>query len=116
MSTRSGAELRKRRHNRVRKQVAGTAERPRLVVFRSAKHIYAQLIDDAKGQTLASASTVADKVTGAKKAAAEKIGTLIAERAKSAGIDHVVFDRGGFLYHGRVAAIAEAARKAGLKF
>lgn len=116
MSTRSGSELRKRRQQRVRKKVAGTTARPRLVVFRSARHIYAQVIDDAKGHTLAAASTVADKITGAKKDAAAKVGELVAERAKSAGIETVVFDRGGFLYHGRVAAIAEAARKAGLKF
>ncbi len=116
MSTRTGAELRSRRHARVRKKVTGTSERPRMVVFRSAKHIYVQVIDDVKGVTLAAASTVADKITGAKKEAAQKVGELIAERAKAAGVEAVVFDRGGFLFHGRVAAIAEGARKAGLKF
>ena len=105
-----------RRHGRVRKKVRGTAERPRLAVFRSTKHIYVQVIDDLNGVTLASASTVADKQTGAKKVASEAVGKLIAERAKAAGIESVVFDRGGFRYHGRVAAIAEAARAAGLKF
>jgi large subunit ribosomal protein L18 len=116
VSTRTGAELRKRRHLRVRKTVQGTAERPRLAVFRSTKHIYVQIIDDLSGRTLASASTIADKPSGAKKSAAETVGKLIAERAKAAGIDTVVFDRGGFRYHGRVAAIADAARAAGLKF
>jgi large subunit ribosomal protein L18 len=116
VSTKTGAELRQRRHDRVRKKVSGTPERPRLAVFRSNKHIYAQLIDDLSGKTLASASTVADGTKGSKKEAADAVGTLIAERAKAAGIDTVVFDRGGFRYHGRVAAIADAARKAGLKF
>jgi large subunit ribosomal protein L18 len=116
VSIRTGAELRKRRHLRVRKTVQGTAERPRLAVFRSTKHIYVQIIDDLTGRTLASASTIADKPTGPKKSAAEAIGKLIAERAKSAGVDTVVFDRGGFRYHGRIAAIADAARAAGLKF
>jgi large subunit ribosomal protein L18 len=101
---------------RVRKTVQGTTERPRLAVFRSTKHIYVQIIDDLSGRTIASASTVADKPSGAKKSAAEAVGKLIAERAKAAGIDTVVFDRGGFRYHGRVAAIADAARAAGLKF
>lgn len=116
MSTRTGAQLRTRRHFRVRKTVSGTPERPRLAVFRSNKHIYAQVIDDLSGRTLASASTVAEKVTGSKKQAADAVGKLVAERAKAAGIDTVVFDRGGFRYHGRVAAIADAARAAGLKF
>lgn len=116
MSTRTGAELRTRRHLRVRKTVQGTPERPRLAVFRSNKHIYAQIIDDLAGRTLVSASTKADSVTGAKKDAAVEVGKLIAERAKAAGIDAVVFDRGGFRFHGRVAAIADAARAAGLKF
>ena len=116
MSTRTGAELRKRRHARVRKTVEGTSERPRLAVYRSTKHIYAQVIDDATGRTLASASTVADKPSGPKKSASEAVGKLIAERAKAAGVETVVFDRGGFRYHGRVAAIADAARAAGLKF
>jgi large subunit ribosomal protein L18 len=116
VSTRTGAELRKRRHLRVRKTVQGTPERPRLAVFRSTKHIYVQVIDDLNGRTLVSASTIADKPAGAKKVASEAVGKLIAERAKAAGIETVVFDRGGFRYHGRVAAIADAARAAGLKF
>jgi large subunit ribosomal protein L18 len=115
-STKTSAELRARRHARVRRKVAGTTERPRLAVFRSSKHIYVQLVDDSTGRTLASASTIADKPGGAKSEAARAVGRLIAERAKAAGIDNVVFDRGGFRYHGRIAAIAEAAREAGLKF
>ncbi len=107
-----------RRHNRVRKQVSGTAERPRLAVHRSNKHITAQLIDDEAGITLASASTVEKDYKGAGNTvdAAGKIGSLVAERAKKAGISTVVFDRGGFLYHGRVAALADAAREGGLEF
>ena len=112
-------EARLRRHRRVRKKVAGTATRPRLAVFRSNNHISVQLIDDEVGHTLASASTVEpslrDGATGNIEAA-KKVGALIAERAKAAGIDKVVFDRGGYLYHGRVAALAEAAREAGLDF
>ena len=110
---------RKHRHHRVRKRVTGTAERPRLAVFRSNKHISAQVIDDVGGRTLASASTVeADlraTATGNKGAAAN-VGRVVAERAKDAGVSRVVFDRGGFLYHGRVAALADAAREAGLEF
>ena len=112
-------EGRIRRHRRVRKKVHGTAARPRLAVHRSNKHITVQVIDDDAGRTLAAASTTeADQRTnsGATVAAAERVGQLVAERAKAAGIDTVVFDRGGFAYHGRVAAIAEAARKAGLEF
>lgn len=116
MSTKTGQELRSRRHARVRRKISGTAERPRLAVFRSAKHIYAQVIDDLTGRTLASASTVADDAAGDKTAGAKRVGELIAERAKAAGIQTVVFDRGGFRFHGRVAAVAEAARAAGLKF
>jgi large subunit ribosomal protein L18 len=106
------------RHKRVRKKITGTAERPRLAVFRSNKHIYAQLIDDASGRTLASASTVESTLSGegAKRDAATRVGKAIAERAKQSGIEAVVFDRGGRLYHGRVQALAEAAREAGLKF
>jgi len=108
-----------RRHRRVRKQVRGTAARPRLAVYRSNRHISAQVIDDISGRTIAAASTVETNVgsagTGNATAAAE-VGKLVAERAKAAGIDKVVFDRGGFLYHGRVAAVAEAAREAGLEF
>ena len=110
---------RARRHNRVRKKVAGTAARPRLVVTRSARHIYAQIVDDGRGHTLASASTLDDTVRtvdGDKKARAAKVGALLAERAKQAGIDRVVFDRGGNRYHGRIAALADGAREAGLEF
>jgi large subunit ribosomal protein L18 len=112
-------ELRKRRHHRVRKKVFGTAERPRLAVFRSAKHITAQVIDDRSGRTLAAASTVEKDLRGnygGNKDAATNVGRLVAERAKAAGIDKVVFDRGGFGYHGRIAALADAAREAGLEF
>ena len=115
----SQRELRRRRHHRVRRKVAGTPERPRLAVFRSARHMVAQVIDDSTGRTLAAASTVEpDLRSGAtgNKTAAAAVGRLVAERAKAAGIDAVVFDRGGFLYHGRVAAVADAARDAGLRF
>jgi large subunit ribosomal protein L18 len=110
---------RTRRHARVRKQVHGTPERPRLAVFRSNRHVVAQVIDDRAGRTLATASTLeTDLRTGSTSncEAAAKVGTLVAERAKAAGIDTVVFDRGGFRYHGRVAALADAAREAGLEF
>jgi len=112
-------EARIRRHRRVRKKVFGTAERPRLAVFRSNKHISAQIIDDAAGRTLAAASTVEPSVRGDERGntdGARTVGRLVAERAKAAGIDRVVFDRGGYLYHGRVAALADAAREAGLEF
>ena len=113
-------ELRIRRHRRVRKKVHGTATRPRLAIYRSNKHLTAQVIDDDAGRTLASASTLeADfrkQQPGGNVPAATAVGALVAERAKQAGISAVVFDRGGFLYHGRVAAIAEAARAAGLEF
>lgn len=111
-------EARLRRHRRVRKKVRGTAERPRLAVFRSNKHISAQVIDDVAGRTLAAASTVEpDLRSGAtgNTDAATAVGRLVAERAKAAGVTRVVFDRGGFLYHGRVAAVADAARDAGLE-
>jgi large subunit ribosomal protein L18 len=112
---------RQRRHRRVRAKVSGTASRPRLCVFRSLNHIYAQVIDDDKGNTLASASTLEPETKaeaqGKKKTArAELIGSLVAKRALSKGIKEVVFDRGGYQYHGRVKALAEAARQAGLKF
>ena len=111
---------RTRRHHRVRKKVAGTAERPRLAVFRSNKHISAQIIDDRSGRTLAAASTIEKDLRQAggtgNKTAATTVGRLLAERAKTAGVSRVVFDRGGFLYHGRVAAVADAAREAGLEF
>src|SRR3954452_21319510 len=107
-------EGRIRRHRRVRKKVRGTADRPRLAVFRSNNHITAQLIDDVAARTLAAASTTeADLRAGAtgNKDAAKKIGTLIADRGKAAGVTKVVFDRGGFMYHGRIAAVADAARE-----
>ena len=116
--TRPSLALRKRRHARVRRKVIGTAERPRLAVFRSNRHIVAQVIDDQAGRTVASASTVeADLRSGVTGniAAAAAVGTRVAERAKQAGVGRVVFDRGGFLYHGRVAALADAAREAGLE-
>ncbi len=108
-----------RRHLRVRKRVEGSAVRPRLVVNRSTRHIFAQVVDDNLGQTLASASTMDASVrggTGDKTAQATAIGKLLAERAKAAGVDKVVFDRGGNRYHGRIAALADAAREAGLDF
>lgn len=112
---------RKRRHVRVRKTVTGTAERPRLSVYRSTNHIYAQLIDDTKGVTLASASTLEKSVKAeiagkTKREAAKLVGKLAAERAKEKGIETVVFDRGGYLYTGRVQSLADGAREAGLKF
>ncbi|WP_019535606.1 50S ribosomal protein L18 [Paenibacillus ginsengihumi] len=114
-------KARLRRHLRVRKKITGTTERPRLNIFRSSKHMYAQLIDDVKGVTIASASTVDKELrgqvsNGGNVEAAGKVGALIAERAKKAGITKVVFDRGGYLYHGRVKALADAAREAGLEF
>ena len=108
---------RKRRHFRLRKKISGTAARPRLVVTRSARHMVAQVVDDTIGKTLASASTLEADVRalkGDKKAKASKVGVLVAERAKAAGIDAVVFDRGGNKYHGRVAAVADGAREGGL--
>jgi large subunit ribosomal protein L18 len=110
---------RKRRHARVRKTVIGTAERPRLAVFRSNRHVVAQVIDDRAGRTLAAASTLEPELRSegtSNKDAAAKVGRLVAERAKAAGIDTVVFDRGGFRYQGRVASLATAARAAGLEF
>jgi large subunit ribosomal protein L18 len=114
-------KARKIRHLRVRKRVSGTPERPRLNVFRSNKHIYAQVIDDVNGRTLVSASTLdkelRDSITnGGNVEAARKVGALVAKRALEKGIKTVVFDRGGYLYHGRVAALADAAREAGLEF
>ena len=112
-------EALKRRHSRVRKKVQGSAERPRLAVFRSNKHIVAQVIDDRAGRTLAAASTLEGDLKGgatSNKTAAQAVGRLVAERAKAAGVTKVVFDRGGFQYHGRVAALADAAREAGLEF
>ena len=110
-----------RRRYRVRRAIRGTAERPRLSVFRTHKHIYAQIIDDASGRTLASASSMDKQIRGAvgfggNKQAAEAIGRAVAERARAAGVKQVCFDRGAFRYHGRVAALADAARAAGLEF
>jgi len=111
-------EIRNRIHRRIRRKLRGTTERPRLAVFRSVAHIYAQVIDDSEGKTLVSASSVdkAGKTKGGNVAAAKAIGTLVAGRAKEKGITRVVFDRGGYQYHGRVKALADAARAAGLEF
>ncbi len=118
MSNWDRSKARQRRHRRVRKLVRGSESRPRLAVFRSARHISAQVIDDQAGRTVAAASTVqagvADNSTGV--AAAAEVGRLVAERAREVGIASVVFDRGGYKYHGRVAALADAAREAGLEF
>jgi large subunit ribosomal protein L18 len=109
-------ELRKRRHARVRKRIVGTPERPRLSVFRSARHIRAQVVDDASGRTLAAASSEEKALgLGGNVTAASAVGKAVAERAKKAGVSQVVFDRGGFRYHGRIAAVADAARKEGLE-
>ena len=107
-----------KRHQRVRKNISGTAERPRLNVYRSLNHIYAQVIDDAKGVTLVSASSMDKDFEGygGNVEAAEKVGKAVAEKALAAGIKTVVFDRGGYVYHGRVAALAEGAREGGLEF
>jgi large subunit ribosomal protein L18 len=107
-----------KRHKRVRAKIFGTPERPRLCVFRSAKHIYAQIIDDVAGKTLVSASSMEKDFTeyGGNKDAAKKVGELVAKRAIDAKIEEVVFDRGGFVYHGKVQALADAAREAGLNF
>lgn len=114
-------DIRKRKHARVRRKIMGTPERPRMCVFRSLNNMYVQIIDDTKGQTLAGASSqdkeIKDKIkTGGNAESAGEVGKLIAAKAKAAGIENVVFDRGGYLYHGRVKALAEAAREAGLKF
>ena len=111
-------EIRNRIHRRIRRKLRGTAERPRLAVFRSVAHIYAQVIDDTAGATLVSASSVEKgcKTNGGNVAAATAIGKLVAERAKEKGIQQVVFDRGGYQYHGRIKALADAARTAGLEF
>lgn len=114
-------EIRKRKHVRVRNKISGTTERPRLCVFRSLSNVYAQVIDDTKGVTIASASSLDQEVKeqlafGGNIAGSKAVGKLVAERALAKGIEAVVFDRGGYIYHGRVAALAEAAREAGLKF
>ena len=113
--------IRRRIHERLRQRMTGSAERPRLNVYRSLNHIYAQVIDDASGKTLAAASTVqggkkGDKRTGGNVASAKTVGKAIAQRAQEKGIKKVVFDRGGYLYHGRIKALADAAREAGLEF
>ena len=118
VSKKDSNKARLQRHKRVRAKISGTAERPRLDVFRSAKNIYAQVIDDVAGNTLVAASSLDKAIegNGSNKAAARAVGKLIAERAKAKGIDTVVFDRGGYLYHGRVAELAEGAREGGLEF
>jgi large subunit ribosomal protein L18 len=115
----SRGAARRKRHDRIRLRLAGTAARPRLAVFRSLNHIYAQVIDDASGKTLAAASSLESGLKGAdgtKRDGASAVGKLLAERAKAAGVAHVVFDRAGYRYHGRVRSLAEAAREAGLDF
>ncbi len=117
MAQKNRADIRRGVHTRIRKKVSGTSERPRLAVFRSLNHIYAQVIDDVNGKTLASASTTEKDLkgtTGGNIEAAQKIGKSIAERALAAGVSTVVFDRGGYLYHGRVKALLDATRTAGL--
>ena len=110
-------EIRQRVHFRIRQKMEGTTARPRLNVYRSLNHIYAQVIDDAKGETILSASTLSAKLKGGGNvAAAKEVGKLVAERALEKGIKKVVFDRGGYLYHGRIKALADAAREAGLEF
>lgn len=121
MLNRQGKNItRQRVHDRIRKKVLGTSERPRLNVYRSLNHIYVQLVDDLKGRTLVSASTAEGKKgerrSGGNVASAKSIGKTIAERAKAKGIEKVVFDRGGYLYHGRIKALADAAREGGLQF
>ncbi|WP_367568107.1 50S ribosomal protein L18 [Lacrimispora sp.] len=121
VSKKSRSEVRVKKHNRLRNRFAGTAERPRLAVFRSNNHMYAQIIDDTVGKTLVSASTVEKEVNAELEKtndvdAAAYVGTVVAKRAMEKGIKEVVFDRGGFIYHGKVQALADAAREAGLEF
>jgi large subunit ribosomal protein L18 len=123
MRTRTSKRIvsRHKRHSRVRKNVLGTAERPRLSVFRSLRHVFAQLVDDTSGRTLVSASSLSKETRGSaggkkKKEIGKAVGLLLAQKAKAAGIEAVKFDRGGYLYHGRVKALAEGAREGGLKF
>ena len=121
VSKKSRTDVRLKKHRRIRNRISGTAERPRLAVFRSNNHMYAQIIDDTVGNTLVAASTVEKEVKAQLEKtnnvdAAAYLGTVIAKRAIEKGIDTVVFDRGGFLYHGKIAALADAAREAGLKF
>ena len=116
----SNTESRLHRKERIRKKVSGSTERPRFTIYKSARHMHAQIIDDSTGKTLAAASTLSKelkgKLEGDKKEAAKKVGALLAEKAKAAKVEKVVFDRNGFPYHGRVAAIADAAREGGLQF
>ena len=117
--TASRGAARRKRHERIRLHLAGTDGRPRLAVFRSLNHIYAQVIDDTSGRTLAAASTVDKELKGSKSTKSEEaavVGRLIAQRAKAAGVERVVFDRAGFRYHGRIKSLADAAREAGLEF
>jgi len=119
MAKKTRREVRQAIHKRIRAKVEGNGERPRLAVFRSLKHIYAQIVDDSTGTTLASAATTEDPFkgrSGGNIAAAKEVGRLIAERAKEKGLKVVIFDRGGYIYHGRVKSLAEAAREAGLEF
>jgi large subunit ribosomal protein L18 len=117
MARDSKDQIRLRIHKRIRRRVAGTNARPRLAIFRSVKHIYAQVIDDTAGHTVVAASSnEKNSVNGGNVAGAKAVGKLVAERAKDKGIQAVVFDRGGYLYHGRIKALAEAARQAGLQF
>ncbi|MBV9268111.1 MAG: 50S ribosomal protein L18 [Acidobacteriaceae bacterium] len=118
MAQDSRQDIRKRIHERIRRKVAGSPERPRLAIFRSLNHIYAQVIDDGQGHTIAAAASTEKDLRGkgGNVAGAKLIGKLVAERAKEKGITRVVFDRGGYLYHGRVKALADAAREAGLEF
>ena len=121
MRIRTKQDVRKRIHDRIRKKISGTPERPRLAVYRSQSHIYAQIIDDDAGRTLCAASTLDDELTAKSVKAgsvtgAREVGLLVARRAQEKGLSAVVFDRGGFLYHGRVKALADAAREGGLKF
>jgi len=116
----SQIDARIKRKNRIRRKVSGTPEKPRLTVYKSLNHIYAQVVDDTTGRTLAAASSLSKELKGQdegdKKASARRVGTLIAQKAKAANVEAVVFDRNGFPYHGRIAAVADAAREAGLKF
>lgn len=116
MAVKSRSELRVVRHDRLRKKLSGTAERPRLAVFKSNKHVSAQVIDDVAGKTLAAASSLEKEIDGKGQDVAKKVGKAIGERAKKAGIKSVVFDRGGFRYHGVIASLADGAREAGLEF
>ena len=119
MAKKSRQDMRRAAHTRIRKKVKGTPERPRLAIFRSLNHVYAQVIDDVNGVTLCSASSVEKSAgigNGGNIDAAKSVGKLIAERAKEKGVSSVVFDRGGYIYHGRVKSLAEAAREAGLQF